>query len=75
MSLNDLFKETEWPKKWREQTEATTVGGWVMELCQKIPRKNELFEFENFNIKIKNMRGRRIIAVEIMVKQQETSEE
>ena len=75
MSLNDLFKETEWPKKWREDTEATTIGGWVMELVQKIPRKNESFKFENFNIKIKSMRGRRIMAVEITLKPQEQSEE
>ncbi len=75
MSLNDLFKETEWPKKWREDTEATTVGGWVMELVQKIPRKNEYFKFENFNIKIKSMRGRRIMAVEITLKPQEQPEE
>lgn len=70
MSLNDLFKETDWPKKWREETETTTVGGWVMELVQKIPQKNELFEFENFNIKIKSMRGRRIVAVEFITKTQ-----
>jgi len=74
MSLNDLFKETGWPKKWREETEATTVGGWVMELVQKIPQKNEVFEFEEFNVKIKNMRGRRIIAIEFMIKQNETEE-
>lgn len=67
MSLNDLFKETDWPKKWRGDTEATTVGGWVMELVQKIPQKNELFEFEDFNIKIKSMRSRRIIAVEFII--------
>ncbi len=67
MSLNDLFKETDWPKKWRGDTEATTVGGWVMELVQKIPQKNELFEFEDFNIKIKSMKSRRIIAVEFII--------
>ncbi len=75
MSLNDLFKETEWPKKWRENTEATTVGGWVMELAQKIPQKNEVFEFEEFIVKIKSMRGRRITAVEFVVKQKDNEDE
>ncbi len=74
MSLNDLFKETEWPKKWREETEATTVGGWVMELTQKIPQKNEVFEFEDFIVKIKSVRGRRIIAVEFIIKQKDNEE-
>ncbi len=67
MSLNDLFKETQWPKKWIEETEATTVGGWVMELAQKIPQKNDVYEFEEFNVKIKSMRGRRIMAVEFII--------
>lgn len=75
MSLNDLFKETQWPRKWREETEATTVGGWVMELAQKIPQKNDVFEFEEFNVKIKSMRSRRIIAVEFIVKTAHPDEE
>ena len=65
MGLNDLFKETGWPKSWREGTEASTVGGWVLDLVQKIPHKNEVFEFDEFTVKIKGMRGRRIMVVEI----------
>ena len=65
MSLNDFRKETDFPDSWFAETEASTVGGWVMDLVQKIPHKNEVFEFDEFTLKIKGMRGRRIMVVEI----------
>ena len=74
MSISDLIKETDFPKKWFEGTEAATVGGWIMDLTQKIPEKNETFEFDGFKIKIKGMRGRRVMAVEIEPDRKEAAE-
>ena len=74
MSISDLIKETDFPKKWFEETEAATVGGWIMDLTQKIPEKNETFEFDGFKIKIKGMRGRRVVAVEIEPDRKEEAE-
>jgi CBS domain containing-hemolysin-like protein len=49
-----------------EETEATTVGGWVVEKLGRISQEGDEFEFENLSVTILKTSSRR--ALEILVR-------
>ncbi len=46
--------------------EAITVGGWVMEMLERIPSTGEGFTYQNLQVQVLKMMGRRIEQVEII---------
>lgn len=46
--------------------EAITVGGWVMEILERIPSTGETFTYQNLQVQVLKMMGRRIDQVEII---------
>ncbi len=46
--------------------EAITVGGWVMETLERIPSTGETFTYQNLQVQVMKMAGRRIEQVEII---------
>lgn len=47
--------------------EAITVGGWVMEMLERIPSTGEQFTYRNLQVQVLKMMGRRIEQVEIIL--------
>lgn len=45
--------------------EAITVGGWVMEVLEKIPSQDDTFESDGLRVRVMRMSGKRIEQVEI----------
>lgn len=45
--------------------EAMTIGGWVMEVLEKIPAQGDIFESEGLRVHVMKMSGKRIEQVEI----------
>lgn len=45
--------------------EAMTIGGWVMEVLEKIPSQDDVFESEGLRVRVVKMSGKRIEQVEI----------
>ena len=50
------------------ESENSTVGGWVMEILEKIPETNDFFEYENLMVTVTKTDERRVL--EVMVKVQ-----
>ncbi len=46
--------------------EAITVGGWVMETLERIPSVGDSFEYQNLQVQVLKMTGRRIEQIEIV---------
>ena len=45
--------------------EAITIGGWVMEVLEKIPAQDDIFESDGLRVRVMKMSGKRIEQVEI----------
>ena len=56
-----------------EETEASTVNGWVIELIGKIPEQGFSFEYENLVITVTKADG--LMAHEILIRVNEKAEE
>ncbi len=54
--------------------EAITVGGWVMEMLERIPSMGEGFTYQNLQVQVLKMMGRRIEQVEIIRMPEKTKE-
>ncbi len=54
--------------------EAITVGGWVMEILEKIPSTGESFTYQNLQVQVLKMMGRRIEQVEIILLPEESKD-
>lgn len=47
--------------------ESETLAGFILEICGKFPRKNEVINFENYSFKIETMDRRRIKRVKVTI--------
>jgi len=47
--------------------ESETIAGFVLEVCGKFPRKNEVIKFLNYSFRIESMDKKRIIKVKITI--------
>lgn len=50
------------------ETDASTLGGWVMEQTEKVPSPGDSFQWEGWEFTVKNADGRHVIEVEIKAK-------
>ena len=49
----------------RNESEATTVSGWVMEQLQRLPEPNDSFHFNNFTVTVTKVDNRRVKAISV----------
>lgn len=50
------------------ETDASTLGGWVMEQTEKVPSPGDSFQWEGWEFTVKKADGRHVIEVEIKAK-------
>ncbi len=51
----------------KEESEATTVSGWVMEKLERIPALNDEFHFDHFTIKVTEIAKHRVKTISVTV--------
>ncbi len=57
-----------------EDSEMTTVNGWVMEHTDKIPAVGDSFDYENLHVAVISVDGRRADKIQITVKEDNTED-
>jgi len=57
------------------ESEATTVGGWIMDMLRRIPEKGDSFTFENLLVRVTKVDGRRALECIVEVISEEQAEE
>lgn len=57
------------------ETESSTIGGWVMEMLEKIPEKDDAFEYENMTVTVTKADDRRALEVVVALVVDESSDE
>ena len=53
-----------------EETDATTVGGWVIEQLGRVPQEGDQFDFENLSVTIAKTSSRRVLEVVFHVQEE-----
>ncbi len=64
-NLDEMFELFD--KKADEETDMTTVSGWVMERLGKIPDEGDRFEWENLSVTVIKTDGRRVLEIEVVI--------
>ncbi len=67
-SLEDFF---EYFNIQKIEDEVTTVNGWAMMNLEKIPEKGDVFKFENLNVEVLSVDGKRADKIKITVEENE----
>jgi CBS domain containing-hemolysin-like protein len=65
--LEKVFRELDF---YDEETEAVTVGGWVVEKLGRISQEGDEFEFENLSVTISKTSSRRVLEIIIQINKQ-----
>lgn len=52
------------------ELDVTTVNGWVMDSCQQVPKQGDTFEFQNANVRVLEMDGRRVARIHIEIRKE-----
>jgi CBS domain containing-hemolysin-like protein len=60
--------------KVNENSDVNTVNGWVMENTFKIPEIGDSFEYENLNVVVLSVEGRRTDKIRITINEQESND-
>jgi len=64
-NLDEMFELFD--KKADEETDMTTVSGWVMERLGKIPDEGDSFAWENLSVTVTKTDGRRVLEIEVVI--------
>ncbi len=67
MQMSDFIELMGW-KEDDLEAESATVGGWTTEMYGSFPKEGDSFDFENINLKVLEMDGRRVSRVLVTVK-------
>lgn len=67
MYLRDFFEEVDYEPDDEFNTNANTVGGFVLELFERIPQKGDKIDFDRFHFTVKDVEEQRIFSVEIQI--------
>ncbi len=67
MYLRDFFEEIDYEPDDKFDYNANTVGGFVLELFERIPEKGETFDYDRFHFTVGNVEEQRILYVEVFV--------
>ena len=68
MQMSDFIELMDW-KEDDLEAESATVGGWTTEMYGSFPKEGDSFDFENINLKVLEMDGRRVSRVLVTVKE------
>ena len=49
------------------ETDAATVGGWAIEMLEKVPEEGDSFEYKNLKVTVSKTEDRRLLEVIIEV--------
>lgn len=71
-SLDKLLEFFDLPEN--EESDVTTVNGWVMENTYRIPSVGDSFEYDRLSVKVLTIDGRRADKIEIVVKENDGQE-
>lgn len=58
-----------------EETQSTTVGGWVMEMLGKVPVKGDSFSYKNLNVTVTKTEEKRVLEVIVTALEQNDEKE
>ena len=64
-NLDEMFELCD--KKADEETDMTTVSGWVMERLGKIPDEGDSFAWENLSVTVTKTDARRVLEIEVVI--------
>ncbi|MBQ3068387.1 MAG: HlyC/CorC family transporter [Clostridia bacterium] len=64
-NLDEMFELFD--KKADEETDMTTVSGWVMERLGKIPDEGDSFAWENLSVTVTKTDARRVLEIEVVI--------
>ena len=67
MYLRDFFEEVDYEPDDDFEYSANTVGGFVLELFEHIPVKEEKIEYGRFHFTVKDVEEQRILSVDVVV--------
>jgi len=70
-SMDDLFEYLELQDKEPENA-SPTVGGWVVDSLEKIPKEGDAFEYEGLHITVSRTEHRRALEIVVLKTAQET---
>ncbi len=73
-SVNDFLDRLDLPEK-TIQTERNSIGGWIMELIDRLPEQNEFITYGPFNLTVFMEDEQKIDYIKVRVKTQENQEE
>lgn len=68
MQMSDFIELMGW-KEDDLEAESATVGGWTTEMYGSFPKEGDSFDYENINLKVLEMDGRRVSRVLVTVKE------
>lgn len=72
-NLEDMFDEL--GVTMREEFDSVSVGGWVTEQLEKIPKVGERFSYENLDICVTKANLKRVLEVRVTVREPEEAED
>lgn len=73
MNIDDFIEVMEMPHNLVD-TDATTVGGWVLEMFNGFPEKGEFFEFQGLTVTVEEIDNRRIERIRVQRMQEQDEE-
>lgn len=57
-----------------DESEAATVGGWVMEQLKKIPAVGDNFDYKGTHVEVTEMEEKRVLSVHVILPEEEKTE-
>ena len=73
LSIHDMLEMLDLPTDMIEST-YSTVGGWVLELLDRIPKQGDTAEYGNFKIKVLKIFEQRIIKIRLEILEEKVEE-
>lgn len=64
-NVQKLFELLDIREDDKEDSDAVTVGGWVMDQIDRVPQKGDRFAYQNLQVKVVEMDGNRVEKVQI----------
>src|SRR5690625_1210516 len=58
-----------------EETDATTVGGWVIEQLGRVPKQGDHFVYDNLSVTISKTNSRRVLELMLRLDEDEVQDE
>ena len=67
ISVYDMYKEV-CGFEFKGQTDSNTMGGWILENLEKLPKEGDKFVFDNLEVTVSEMEDKRITGITIKKK-------